>query len=71
MGKKVIAAGLVNMKMEFVEDIRNQGRFSPLLGSDEHVKLGAYKCKVQSIRKKAARLEDQDEQTLKKSIEDA
>ena len=58
------------MKMEFVEDMRNQGRWSPLLGSVEHVELGGVKYKVQSIRKKAAKLEDQDQQTLKKSIED-
>lgn len=67
---RVIAAGFVNMKMEFVEDLRNQGRFSPKLGSVDHVKLGAFKCKVQSIRKKAALQEEDDQQDLRKIVAD-
>lgn len=41
------------MKMEFVEEHRNQGRFSPLIGEQEFVKMGKYKIKVQTLKKKA------------------
>lgn len=66
-----IPAGLVNLKMEFVENDRNSGRFSPLLGQQQHVRAGHYKFKVQSIKKKAALQEEDDRITLKKSVVDS
>lgn len=67
----MIPAGLVNMKMEFVENDRNSGRFSPLLGLQKHVKTGNYKFRVQSLKKKAL-LEDEDGRIeLRKSVQES
>ena len=69
--QRMIPAGLVNMKMEFVENDRNSGRFSPMLGEQQYVRSGNFKFRVQNIKKKAALQEEDDRIELLQSVEDA
>jgi len=57
--------------MEFVDEERNQGRWSPLKGLQEYAEAGGVRCKVQSLKDKGHRKELRDKEKLLKHAEEA